>query len=630
MIMKKTLMIASLVIIGHSIAIVAALNGVPVFRLVSGAHSGNLESIIKFATWSFFMAGTLAGVAILWHILFPESRSGARRSDRSGFQRADFATTAARSADDPIHETPSEPIEPNWKSPAFDLYFSLTNLLVRTQRHLDLIGAIGNNGPGLGWTRYAFSDEETAAHQYAEKEMRDCGFITRVDHFGNLHGQREAMSGAPWVLVGTHLDTVLNGGNYDGVVGFITGLEAARLARTANLPINIHFVVFRAEESTRFGKSCLGSRAAFGRLVGEQLEDLPDTLNYQATFTLRHALAKAGLNHFLVGQATLCADKYRAYIETHIEQARVLETEQALGVVTKIRTPERRFITVTGKGCQCAAAAMICEVERVAQSNAFLGVDVVATVGRVDDFYVGADKINAIPGKVAIPLASPLTEKGLEIIRVVGLKRGIRVQICAGSDGTKLLFLGTTDHSGGTPMGWQHRKDALVAASEAVLELSEAMLPAPPKVSFYLDLRSANEPERNRISGDIRNSWKQIAANRSVQLSIGEPSEQTKPVTSLDLDLQSMMMKVGSSLGVKMVKLPSGAGHDAVIAAQAGIPTSMLFVPSVNGLSHNPNEFTQLGDIVRAVRVQFGFLEALSKEGKLASNTCRVEDALVQ
>jgi hypothetical protein len=73
-------------------------------------------------------------------------------------------------------------------------------------------------------------------------------------------------------------------------------------------------------------------------------------------------------------------------------------------------------------------------------------------------------------------------------------------------------------------------------------------------------------------------------------------------------------MSAGHKLDLKMVRLPSGAGHDAMIAAQAGIPTAMLFVPSIDGLSHCPQERTRISDIVKAIHVVVGTLEALANK----------------
>jgi hydantoinase/carbamoylase family amidase len=490
----------------------------------------------------------------------------------------------------------------------------LTPLALQVERNLESIGAIGRNQPGKGWTRLAFSKEEEAVHQLVRAMLQKQGFAVTKDAFGNLHARRSVSPDAPRVLLATHLDTVPEGGNFDGVVGFVAAYQVARRVADLGLAVNLDIGVFRGEESSRFEKSTLGSRAAFGVFNVDDLDGLRDTLVIDGTATLRHALVKNGLDPAKIGPPSLNVSDYDAYLEVHIEQARVLEQKQALGVVTSIRAAERRLITVSGAKSVQATAAMICAVERLAEQGDRSGLDVVATVGRVQNYFTGANKINAIPGHISVGVTRNLTANEWREVCQCAAKRGVAVESVSTPDGMELTFTGVTDHSGGTPMGWKSRKDALAAASESISLLPDELVPPVLAIKFYLDLRSNSVRTRQAVFEQIHATWRDTAVKHGVQVCVDEPTEQSRPVTALDPELQDLLMSAGHKLDLKMVRLPSGAGHDAMIAAQAGIPTAMLFVPSIDGLSHCPQERTRISDIVKAIHVVVGTLEALANK----------------
>ena len=488
-----------------------------------------------------------------------------------------------------------------------------SELSVLTAGHLARIGKIGRNANGRGVTRFAFTNAEDAAFAYAIEVLHSYGYTVEADHFGNLRARRMETRRKPRVMLITHMDSVADGGDYDGIVGFIVAVEAARIANAAGCRLGLEIVIFRAEESTRFGKACLGSRAAFGFLRNEELDELRDTLNVGGTATLRHALVKAGLDASKVGTASLDPGDFIASFEVHIEQARNLERRGGgLGVVTSIRAPERRTVRVCGRRCLRAVAEIIRSVEAVAEIHARLLMDIVATVGRVEGFFIGADKINAIPGSVTLPLARPLTLAEMSVIRQLAEPRRVKV-ITDPWKPTSLQFKGVTDHSGATPMTREHRHDALVAAAEAVSFLDEAVFCDPGEILIYIDVRSNFVPTRAHVWREMLKKIYEIRQRFDVDIHVSQPIESTDPIRSLDPDLQNLLMDSGRKLGINMTKLPSGAGHDSLIVAQAGVPSAMIFVPSVGGLSHCPEELTHTSDIVNAIRLQATALQQLSR-----------------
>jgi acetylornithine deacetylase/succinyl-diaminopimelate desuccinylase-like protein len=594
-------------LLGYFFIVAGAAGGGGVASADSAATGSKGASFFAFLFWAVITSGIFIVLAIN-SLVQPRSRrairSGGLPSGSPPSVRAVRLTTWRREA---------IALRARCRRVISWLSVPLTPLDAAVRRHLRAVGGIGRNAAGRGWTRYAFSPEEKMAHDYAARILRENSYITTVDGFGNLRARKELVPGAPWVLLGTHLDTVAEGGNFDGVVGFIVAVEAVVLAEAAGLTINIEIVIFRAEESTRFGKAVLGSRAAFGFLSADDLDELRDTLRVDGTATLRHALVKERLKAEEIGRATIDADSYAAYFETHIEQGRILEEAGALGVVTSIRAPERRLVIVSGPDAVRVVAAMICQVENLAEQFHYDGFDIVATVGRVEGFFTGATKINAIPGDVSIPLARLLNRSEIRLVRSLARRRGIRVSMRATKTGASLRFVGVTDHSGATPMGWLNRRDALVAAAVAVSVLNKSLFPLESRIQFYLDLRSNAETTRELVSRQIAGAFNDMEKSRAVSLRIGAPIELTKPITSLHPACQNLIQDAARELGVSMRRIPSGAGHDAMIAAEAGIPTAMIFVPSVGGLSHCPGERTEVRDISNAIQIQARVLEALSR-----------------
>lgn len=464
------------------------------------------------------------------------------------------------------------------------------------------------DGKLRGWTRLAFSAEEDQVHEYAESFLRDNGFDTRVDSFGNLFG-RKGNRDKPAIMLGTHLDTVRDGGNYDGVVGFIVAVESVLLAESkGDLKHPMEIAVFRAEESTRFKMACLGSQAAFGFLSQQKLRELVDGVDNH--FSLADLLKKRGLDDRSSVRDSLARNDYLAYFETHIEQARTLEKLESIGLVTSIRAPKRRLVSVTGDRRVKAASAMILAIEWLARRHSYLGEDIVGTVGEVHGFYVGADKINAVIGYIAC-IIGLMDLPRQKLIESIGDAKGVRiVDIDSPIPAHRYEFIGQTAHSGGTPMGKSIRKDALVTACEVVLDVDDSRIQTnDKKIDFFIDLRSNSASTLNKVDARIDRELREIAVDFGVHCEIGSPFGDIEPISNLNESLRKKMKAIAEDLRIPCEEIPSGAGHDAMYAHKAGIPTGMIFVPSVDGLSHTPEEFTRTEDIVQAIVLQTAILE---------------------
>ncbi|MFH1324516.1 MAG: M20/M25/M40 family metallo-hydrolase [Nanoarchaeota archaeon] len=466
------------------------------------------------------------------------------------------------------------------------------------QSHLDAISNIGRDSRG-GWTRLAFSPEEQEVHDYAKKILEQEKYSIRTDAFGNLIASKKGTNpNKKRVMLGTHLDTVSNGGNYDGVVGFVTAVESVKLAEAekGQLDYGIDIVIFRAEESTQFKRACLGSNAAFGFLSQDDIKRLVNN----GGVSLEKAVQDNGGDSTKIGSVLLNPDDYRGYFETHIEQASVLETNDSpIGIVTSIRAPERRWFAVMYSVKD--AAKIVLDIEKIAEEYADKG-DLVATVGKLtskatyNSLVTGADSINTIPGKITFKLTG-WSDNINDSYSKIAERRGVKYSIQRDRNSYVVEVEGVANHSGGTPMGKKYRKDALAAASEMILATPDSIVPDSDNIPLYVDVRSNDEAYRDAVMQDI------IKKVGKYCIAISDPTEKSKPIKSLNESLQLALEQSAEQLSIKTMYLPSGAAHDAMKAAQAGIPTAMLFVPSKNGLSHNPAEFTENKYIVDATRV---------------------------
>lgn len=251
-------------------------------------------------------------------------------------------------------------------------------------------------------TRVYLSPEHARANDTVRAWMQDAGLDTWQDAAGNLHGRVAGPTpDAPVLLLGSHLDTVVDAGRYDGVVGVLMAVEVvARLARDHGaLPFALEVVAFSDEEGTRFGKALLGSSAVAG-VWDDAWWDLSDA---DGT-TLRAAFTAFGLDPERVHDAAVDPSRLIGYLEAHIEQGPYLEqADQALGLVTSIASARRFTVQAVGEARHAggtpyerrhdallAAAEAALAVERICRAEQHIG-----TVGTM---AVEPGAVNVVPG----------------------------------------------------------------------------------------------------------------------------------------------------------------------------------------------------------------------------------------
>jgi len=258
-----------------------------------------------------------------------------------------------------------------------------------------------------GFSRLVFGEAEWGAVEYVTGLMREAGLAVRTDAFGNVIGRLEGREpGAPVVATGSHLDTVPEGGNFDGVVGVIAGLGALmRLKARGLLRRPVEVMVFRGEESARFSIHTMGSKVMAGIASLEAWRKLQD----HGGTTLAQALAARGLDLERIPEAVRRPEEFKAFVEMHIEQGPVLEEAGIpIGVVEAIAGPVRLKISVEGTASHSGTTPMGKRRDAlVSAAQVVLAVQDEATkraerriVGTVGVMKVHPGAINVVPGRV--------------------------------------------------------------------------------------------------------------------------------------------------------------------------------------------------------------------------------------
>ena len=379
----------------------------------------------------------------------------------------------------------------------------------------------------------------TPAHRQTAEQIRDwmlaAGLTTHVDAVGNVVGRLPAAApGARTLLTGSHYDTVVNAGRYDGRLGIALPIAVIERLRRAGLalPVALEIVAFAEEEGVRFKSTFLGSSALAGRFDPAVLDSRDAD-----GISMREAMVAAGLDPGSVGGAARARDEVAGFIEVHIEQGPVLLSENLpLGVVTSIAGSTRALVTIVGEAGHAGtvpmhlrrdAAAAAAEIVLFVEARCASVEGLVGTVGRLS---VPDGAVNVIPGRC---------------------------------------------------------------------ELS-------------LDIRSGDDAIRRAAFDEVIAECERIAARRKVQI-------QSRKVLEIDAVACDARMQAQWSASIARVtgvaeprRLPSGAGHDAMMMASL-TPMGMLFVRCGNGgVSHNPAESLDPADAEQAARAFQDFLTHFS------------------
>ncbi|MGM9921664.1 MAG: Zn-dependent hydrolase [Bhargavaea sp.] len=399
----------------------------------------------------------------------------------------------------------------------------------RLAERLATLAVIGETEEG-GVNRPGFSAEEKRAKEQVMEWMREAGLDVRMDGAGNVIGRLDGKSDGPAFAAGSHVDSVPNGGNFDGPLGVLSALEVVEAWKETGYepPVPVEVIIFSEEEGSRFGAGIMGSQAMTGDMGHEALSVLSDSEGN----SFEEVISAYGttVDEFLGAARDL--KEIGFYAEIHIEQGKLLE------------------------------------------------------------------------------------QAGLP----AGIVKGI-----AGPAWLNVVFRGTAGHAGNTPM--IGRRDPLVAAGRFVHEVSS--LPAqfsdtavatvgklnvspnganviPEEVALTVDIRDLDKTARDGLVEKVRETAKRCAAEGGVEVSLDLASS-IDPVPVPD-EVREELGQVFEEAGIRPMELMSGAGHDAMILG-GHVPMAMIFVKSIEGISHNPAEWSDLGDCITAVHLLKQFAE---------------------
>ena len=337
------------------------------------------------------------------------------------------------------------------KSQSPNVVRSRPDITINKRRLLGDLNAVSRIGLGDhgSVTRLVFSIKELRSRQFLIHQMRQIGLQINIDRIGNIFGRLEgSYPKAPAVLAGSHLDTVLQGGKYDGTMGVIAALEAARTLKEHNVPLRspVEVVCFVGEESSRFGFSTLGSSLVAGEVRAEDLTNASDVHGAK----LEDILAGLGIHRNNLLSLRRDPSSLKAYLELHIEQGPILEARRKpIGVVTSIAAPTRFKVIITGqadhsgttpmdmrKDALVAAAELTVAIEEICRQHS--DMDKGRVVGTVGALKIEPGVINAVPGKaeLAVDVRSITASAKNRVVRLVeakireiALRRKIKIKI---------------------------------------------------------------------------------------------------------------------------------------------------------------------------------------------------------
>ncbi len=388
---------------------------------------------------------------------------------------------------------------------------------------------------GRGVTREVFTPLYAQACEVVSELMISAGMQVSTDVFGNLRGSLVGEDPkAAVVLTGSHIDTTLDAGAYDGVLGVLGAVAAVgELAESGvRLRRSIDVVAFAGEEP-RFGLGCIGSRALMGQLTRLELDEMVD----RNGITLAEAMRASGFDPDALPHARIAPDTIHAFVELHIEQGAVLESAgAAIGVVHRIAAPHDLRVTLTGKAMHAGATPM--HLRR--------------------DAFAGAAEAATILEQLALSSSS----------------------------------------------------ETIVATIGALQLLPGAINIIPGTVVFDVDIRDSELEPRERLISAFIHELEGLADRRHLGLEVTTITSDTP--ASCDPMIVDAVSEACQRLGVRSMQMMSGAYHDAMIVGRHA-PMGMIFVPSRDGLSHHPDEFTSPHEIDLGVDILRETLASLAE-----------------
>jgi N-carbamoyl-L-amino-acid hydrolase len=401
--------------------------------------------------------------------------------------------------------------------------------LARLRKDLQELGEIGTTPEG-GVSRSSFSEADMEARRWYVKRLEEAGLQHWIDAAGNIYAR--VGEGSPAVIAGSHLDSVPNGGRFDGVLGVMAAFECLRSINDHGVQprLPIEAVAFTDEEG-RFG-GFVGSFAVIGTMTYEEILRRRDLRG----MPLADAMRQVELDPTNIGTARRDPKDIKAYVELHIEQGPILESRGVpIGVVQGIVAGSRTWITFHGRADHAGTTPM------AMRQDAFLGA----------------------------------AEFGLRAREMV-------------------LMEGS-----GTTVGTVGVMDLRPGASNIV-----------PETAFLtLDLRDISGEVLQRLLERVDVLAHEIAEKWGLTVTVERM--RLSEAAQMSPHIQALIDEVARDLGHKTHWMNSGAGHDAQVMAKI-TEAGMIFVPSRQGRSHSPAEYTDWDHVENGANVLLNTLLRLA------------------
>ncbi|MCY1630835.1 allantoate deiminase [Bacillus paralicheniformis] len=374
-----------------------------------------------------------------------------------------------------------------------------------------------------GITRLLYSPEWIDAVRELEATFKEEGLEVSFDDVGNLSGR---LVGSKYseetILTGSHIDTVVEGGHLDGQFGILSALVAVKyLKEKYGQPLRtIEVLSLAEEEGSRFPYTFWGSKNFFNLAKKEDVDTIEDAEGIK----FEDAMHESGFDYRKTDDVR---DDIKAFIEVHIEQGKVLETEnKAIGVVTGIVGQKRYSVNLKGEANHAGTTPMSLRRDTVVAYS---------------------------------EIVTDLTKRAREI---------------------------------GEP---------LVLTFGHVTPVPNTVNVVPGEITFSIDCRHIDQQLLNDFAREIEDKVKAVAEANSMAYDINLWMDEAPSLMDKEI-IQIIEQAAKDNVGDSYKLMPSGAGHDAQIFADF-VPTAMLFVPSIDGISHNTNEETKIEDLVKGIEV---------------------------
>jgi len=388
----------------------------------------------------------------------------------------------------------------------------------RLKKNIEELAEFGALETGGVW-RESFSAADLAAKRWLMEKINAAGLLATSDEAGNIWGRLDNQKRA--VIIGSHIDTVPQGGAFDGALGVLAGLECLQTIIENELPCNqaVEMVAFAGEEGAFL--SFLGSRSMLGILEASEVLAAKNMKGVP----LVKAMADAGLDHRQIASARQDLSRISAYLELHIEQGPLLEASNIpIGIVRDIVGIDSYWITFLGEANHAGTTPM--NMRR----DALLGA--MAFHRRINAW------IHSNPGGV--------------------------------------VTVGNIDVSPG------------------------AFNIVPGRVRLALEFRHSSANQLQKMASSFLEIGNTVAEDMGLEFK-AERLSWAAPVSLSDEIIDTIRLEA-DALGYAYRLMPSGAGHDAQILAKK-VKTGMIFVPSIGGKSHCPEEKSHWRDIEKGVQL---------------------------